>query len=107
MDLFEKGVHLDKRISPILDSGERVKPVLTTYLEAGCGFGGSCFPKDVKALISHGKKVGQNMELLSSVISINKQQPRQVLDRLYKHFRETHNPESYLPVIPRDTLYFR
>jgi UDPglucose 6-dehydrogenase/GDP-mannose 6-dehydrogenase len=83
-----KGVHLDKRISPILESGERVKPVLTTYLEAGCGFGGSCFPKDVKALISHGKKVGQPMELLSSVISINKKQPQQVLDRLSKHFSD-------------------
>lgn len=83
-----KGVHLDKRISPILHSGERVKPALTTYLEAGCGFGGSCFPKDVKALISHGKRVGQNMDLLSSVISINRQQPRQVLDRLYKHFSD-------------------
>ncbi|HEC26066.1 MAG TPA: UDP-glucose/GDP-mannose dehydrogenase family protein [Gammaproteobacteria bacterium] len=80
------GVHLDKRVSPILENGERVKPILTTYLEAGCGFGGSCFPKDVKALISHGKTVGRSMELLSSVININKHQPQQVLDRLYKHF---------------------
>jgi UDPglucose 6-dehydrogenase/GDP-mannose 6-dehydrogenase len=42
----------------------------------------------VKALISHGKKEGQSMELLSSVISINRDQPRQVLDRLYKHFTD-------------------
>lgn len=82
------GVHLDKRLSPILDNGERVIPAITSYLEAGCGFGGSCFPKDVKALISHGKKEGQPMELLSSVISINRDQPRQVLDRLYKHFTD-------------------
>jgi len=80
------GVHLDKRVSPILKSGERIKPALTTYLEAGCGFGGSCFPKDVKALISHGRSVGQSMELLSSVININMKQPQQVLNRLYKHF---------------------
>lgn len=81
-----KGVHLDKRVSPILENGERVTPALTTYLEAGCGFGGSCFPKDVKALISHGKREGQSMSLLTSVIDVNREQPREVLDRLYKHF---------------------
>lgn len=82
------GVHLDKRLSPILDNGERVIPAITSYLEAGCGFGGSCFPKDVKALISHGKKEDQPMELLSAVININRDQPMQVLDRLYKHFKD-------------------
>jgi UDPglucose 6-dehydrogenase/GDP-mannose 6-dehydrogenase len=81
-----KGVHLDKRVSPILANGERIMPVLTTYLEAGCGFGGSCFPKDVKALIAHGQKVGQPMQVLSSVIDVNRSQPGQVLDRLNRHF---------------------
>ena len=42
-----RGVHLDKRLSPILKDGTRVKPSFTTYLEAGCGFGGSCFTKDL------------------------------------------------------------
>lgn len=77
-----KGVHLDKRLTPILQSGERVVPVFTTYLEAGCGFGGSCFPKDVKALIVHGQDRGQPMQLLESVIAINDRQPQQVLDIL-------------------------
>ncbi len=86
-----KGVHLDKRVSPILENGERVTPALTTYLEAGCGFGGSCFPKDVKALISHGKREGQSMALLTSVIDVNRDQPRKVLDRLYKHFENLEN----------------
>src|SRR4030065_2987744 len=54
-----KGVHLDKRLSPILADGSRLIPSFTTYIEAGCGFGGSCFPKDVKALISTGKKIGR------------------------------------------------
>ncbi|MDF7799388.1 UDP-glucose/GDP-mannose dehydrogenase family protein [Pontiellaceae bacterium B1224] len=80
------GVHLDKRFSPILENGERIKPGMTTYLEAGCGFGGSCFPKDVKALISHGVNAGEPMSLLKSVIEINKHQPQQVMDRLRKHF---------------------
>ncbi|MDF7806302.1 UDP-glucose/GDP-mannose dehydrogenase family protein [Pontiellaceae bacterium B12219] len=85
------GVHLDKRFSPILENGERIKPGMTTYLEAGCGFGGSCFPKDVKALISHGVNVGEPMSLLKSVIEINTQQPKQVMDRLRKHFPDLGN----------------
>lgn len=81
-----KGVHLDKRVSPILDNGKRIMPAITTYLEAGCGFGGSCFPKDVKALISHGKSVGQAMHLLNSVININHMQPYEIINRLKKHY---------------------
>ncbi len=81
-----KGVHLDKRLSPILADGERITPSFTTYLEAGCGFGGSCFPKDVKALIAHGKKHGQPMKVLEAVIQVNEKQPQQILSLLKKHF---------------------
>lgn len=86
-----QGVHLDKRFSPILEDGERIKPGMITYLEAGCGFGGSCFPKDVKALISHGVNAGEGMELLKSVIEINRHQPEQVLERLRKHYPDLKN----------------
>jgi len=81
-----KGVHLDKRFSPILKSGERIRPGMISYLAAGCGFGGSCFPKDVKALIAHGKNMGQSMQLLDSVIQINEKQPGQVISILERHF---------------------
>ena len=81
-----KGVHLDKRLSPIMPGGNRIVPSFTTYLEAGCGFGGSCFPKDVKALIAHGEKAGRPMRLLDAVIRVNEQQPQQVLALLKKHF---------------------
>jgi UDPglucose 6-dehydrogenase len=81
-----KGVHLDKRISPILPDGRRVVPALTTYLEAGCGFGGSCFPKDVRALIAHGAKAGRQMRVLDAVIQVNERQPDEVLRLLSKHF---------------------
>lgn len=81
-----RGVHLDKRLSPIKKNGDRVVPSFTTYLEAGCGFGGSCFPKDVKALISHGKRAGSSMQLLDAVIKVNEQQPKQILSMLEKHF---------------------
>lgn len=80
------GIHLDKRLSPILPDGSRITPSFTTYIEAGCGFGGSCFPKDVKALISHGQKAGVPMSLLDSVIQINNKQPYQILSLLKKHF---------------------
>ena len=81
-----RGVHLDKRLSPILDrdrqQGERIVPGFTTYLEAGCGFGGSCFPKDVKALIAHGQAIGEEMALLNAVIAVNEAQPQRVVDLL-------------------------
>jgi len=80
------GVHLDKRFSPLLPGGERITPGFISYLEAGCGFGGSCFPKDVKALIAHGQKHAASMRLLESVIEINQNQPTQVLTRVEKHF---------------------
>jgi len=83
-----KGVHLDKRLSPIMDDGSRIIPPITSYLEAGCGFGGSCFPKDVKALISHGEKFHQSMPLLKSVIDINKLQPYKIIDRLNRHYQD-------------------
>jgi UDPglucose 6-dehydrogenase len=80
------GVHKDKRLSPIMEDGSRVRPGFISYLEAGCGFGGSCFPKDVKALISHGNRAGYQMRILDSVIDVNKKQPGQVLNLLSKHF---------------------
>ena len=81
-----RGVHMDKRLSPIMPSGERITPSFTKYIEAGCGFGGSCFPKDVKALTAHGRKIGRPMELLEAVMRINKQQPKKILSLLNKHF---------------------
>lgn len=80
------GVHLDKRFTPILESGERIFPNAITYLAAGCGFGGSCFPKDVKALIAYGNKAGSSMKLLESVIEVNAHQPQKVVDLLKLHY---------------------
>jgi UDPglucose 6-dehydrogenase/GDP-mannose 6-dehydrogenase len=81
-----KGVHMDKRLSPIMPDGQRITPQITTFIESGCGFGGSCFPKDVKALIAHGKHKGRSMQLLDAVIQINQDQPLQVMRMLKKHF---------------------
>ena len=53
---------MDKRIGPL-------------FLDAGLGYGGSCFPKDVKALIACAKATGYNPELLDSVENVNHTQP--------------------------------
>lgn len=80
------GVHLDRRFSPIGEGGVRVSPASLTYLAAGCGFGGSCFPKDVKALIAYGEAAGAPMPLLGSVIAINEAQPEKMIDMLKRHY---------------------
>ena len=70
-----EGVRLDRRLTPIQPDGVRVVPGLMDYLYPGCGFGGSCFPKDVQALISFGAEEGSSMSLLEAVIGINDRQP--------------------------------
>jgi UDPglucose 6-dehydrogenase/GDP-mannose 6-dehydrogenase len=67
------GVFKDKRISPIVD-GKRITPALTSYLRAGIGFGGSCFPKDVKALASFEADQQVDGQLLKGLLEVNRTQ---------------------------------
>ncbi len=76
-----RGVHLDKRWNPLVSEG-RANPQILTYLVPGCGFGGSCFPKDVQALRSQGEQQGLSMNLLNAVLDVNERQPFQVIDIL-------------------------
>lgn len=87
-DTFEvlRGVHLDKRLNPILNK-KRVNPGILTYLIPGCGFGGSCFPKDVKALISFSNKKKYKPLLLSSVLEINEKQALKMVDFAEKELK--------------------
>lgn len=78
MDVM-RGVHLDKRWNPILADGRRANPQILTYLIPGCGFGGSCFPKDVQALRSQGEGVGLPMKILNGVLAVNDVQPVQIV----------------------------
>ncbi len=64
--LVAQGMGLDKRIGP-------------AFLDAGLGYGGSCFPKDVQALIRMGTKVGCSMDLLGSVVEVNRAQRGQAV----------------------------
>ena len=73
-----RGIHLDKRWNPILTGGRRAQPGILAYLKPGCGFGGSCFPKDVQALRSLGIAKKTPMRLLQAVLDINERQPSEV-----------------------------
>ncbi len=64
-----KGMGLDKRISPL-------------FLQAGLGWGGSCFPKDVQGLGRTGETVGYQFDLLTAAYQINNEQAIHFLDRL-------------------------
>lgn len=75
-----QGVHLDKRWNPLLANGVRAQPHILTYLVPGCGFGGSCFPKDVQALRSQGEQIGLPMRMMNAVLDVNDAQASQVLD---------------------------
>lgn len=68
IDVYEvmKGVGFDQRIGPL-------------FLNAGAGFGGSCFPKDVSALVSLAKETGEIPLLLQSVLEVNEQQPYRMI----------------------------
>jgi UDPglucose 6-dehydrogenase len=63
------GMGYDKRIGP-------------AFLEAGLGFGGSCFPKDVKALMRMAQDAGQHPQLLGAVMDINRDRRRWAIERL-------------------------
>ena len=56
------------------------------FIYPGTGYGGSCFPKDVKALIQTGKQVGYETEITKSVESVNSKQKRVLFDQIEKHF---------------------
>ena len=62
-----KAIGIDKRINPL-------------FLNAGLGYGGSCFPKDVKALIAFSKNLGYNPELLNAVEKVNETQPYKAIE---------------------------
>lgn len=77
------GVQLDKRWSPMINN-HRVFPHILTYLIPGCGFGGSCFPKDVQALRTQGEKIGLPMNVINAVLKVNAAQPDQVTELITK-----------------------
>jgi UDPglucose 6-dehydrogenase len=71
---IRKGIGLDKRIG-------------TDFLYAGIGYGGSCFPKDIKALQKTGLENNYSMELVESVDKVNERQKRVLGKKIYNYFK--------------------
>jgi len=81
-----RGVHAARYFTTPMKDGPSVVAPITSFLYAGCGFGGSCLPKDVKALVAHGEAAGQPMPLLDTVIKINSRQPQKIIEILERNF---------------------
>lgn len=73
VNMVRKGIGSDARIG-------------SKFLYAGCGYGGSCFPKDVKALINTASKQGYEMSILNAVESVNERQKNILFDKLMKYY---------------------
>ena len=56
------------------------------FIYPGCGYGGSCFPKDVQALERTARQVGYDAELLQAVEAVNYRQKSKLFDRIFRHF---------------------
>ncbi len=56
------------------------------FIYPGCGYGGSCFPKDVKALERAARDVSYSAELLQAVESVNERQKQVLLDKITRHY---------------------
>ena len=74
------GVHLDRRLSRQNGAAPEMAG-LVEYLKSGCGFGGSCLPKDVRALASYAADRELTADLLQSVIAINTDRPRRLVEK--------------------------
>lgn len=72
VNMVHKGIGSDSRIG-------------SKFLYPGCGYGGSCFPKDVKALIKTAEKSGYKMRVLSAVEEVNDRQKSIVFEKLVRH----------------------
>lgn len=73
VNMVRKGIGTDARIG-------------SKFLYAGCGYGGSCFPKDVKALIKTAAHNGYEMKVLQAVEEVNENQKSVLFKKLHKHF---------------------
>jgi UDPglucose 6-dehydrogenase len=75
VDMVRKGLASDSRIGP-------------AFLFPGVGYGGSCFPKDTRALIETGKENNYGMKILEAVHAVNADQPRRFVDKVLGHFKD-------------------
>lgn len=73
-----KALISDKRITSQIN-GQKIVPSLDSYLVPGCGFGGSCFPKDVKAILHFAQLQKVSTPLLNAILQINDERPNKMI----------------------------
>src|SRR3989338_1540732 len=76
-------VVMDGRITTY-KGGQKTVPGISKYLLPGCGFGGSCFPKDLSAMRSYEQKIGIRESLIEKTISINRVQTASIAQRAHE-----------------------
>lgn len=77
-----RGVHLSRYLTTAPGDGPAITAPLSSFFEAGCGYGGSCLPKDVAALAARGREVGSPLPLLEAVARVNDEQPARLVELL-------------------------
>ena len=80
-----RGLHSSRYLSTTMEDGRVVTAPIVSFLLGGCGFGGSCLPKDVSALAAHGSAAGAPMRMMRAVLDINADQHRKMIELLRKH----------------------
>ena len=65
------------------------------FLNAGIGYGGSCLPKDVKALISFSNKINYDFKILKSVEKVNELQKVHIISKIQKFFNNDINGKHF------------
>lgn len=78
VDVVMDGLHLDRRFSVVTPEG-RQTPGVVSYLRAGSGFGGSCFPKDLAAFRAFAAGAGVDTPILDAVAMVNQRRPNEVV----------------------------
>lgn len=73
IEMVRKGMGSDARIG-------------TKFLYAGAGFGGSCFPKDLRAAIHTAHQAGMNLKVMEAVVAVNEQQKHRLFEEIHQYF---------------------
>jgi UDPglucose 6-dehydrogenase len=73
IERVRQGIAADSRIGP-------------QFLQAGCGFGGSCLPKDLQVMQQKGVEMGHHMQVITAVLEVNQRQKQRLFDMISLHF---------------------
>ncbi len=85
VDMVRRGIGSDERI------GKR-------FLFPGIGYGGSCFPKDVQALVKSSKEVNYDFKILNAVMEVNENQKMHLIPKIKKYFGGKSERKTFCPL---------